>query len=89
LSTRYDYSFDKVMREMDDCNLRFVDTSALKRFMGKCRIYPSDDLLIAVVRRLDIDADGRLSKCEFKDGIMPMENFTKNSVIQFKKVLDS
>lgn len=52
-------------------------------------MYPSDDLLIAVIRRLDLDSDARLGKKEFIDGIMPMENFTKGSMIQFKNKLDA
>ena len=52
-------------------------------------MYPSDDLLIAVIRRLDLDSDARLGKKEFIDGILPMENFTKGSMIQFKNKLDA
>lgn len=73
------------MMEIDDCNLKFIDSSALKRFLIKTRVYPSDDMLIAVIRRLDLDADARLSRKEFKDGILPMENFTKGSLKQFSQ----
>jgi hypothetical protein len=57
--------------------------------MQKCRVYPSDDLLIAVIRRLDLDSDARLGRKEFIDGILPMENFTKGSMMQFKKKIDA
>ena len=83
LATSYDFSMDKLMMAIDDNNLRFIDSNAIKRFLIKCRIYPSDDLLIAVVRRMDLDADARLCYREFRDGIMPMENFTKGSLKQF------
>ncbi len=52
-------------------------------------MYPSDDLLIAINRRLDLDSDARLGKKEFIDGILPIENYTKGSMIQFKKKLDA
>lgn len=81
--TRYDFSPEKLLRELDDCNMKFIDTAAIKRFMNKCRVYPTDDLLISVIRRLDLDSDGRLSKSEFKDAIIPIENFTKGSLMQF------
>ena len=69
--------------------MKFIDSAAIKRFLIKCQVYPSDDLLIAVIRRLDLDSDARLSRKELKDGVMPMENFTKNSIVQFKKTLDA
>ena len=77
------------MQEIDDCNLRFIDSAAIKRFLIKCRVYPSDDLLIAVVRRLDLDADARLSYKEFRDGVLPLENFTKTSLKHFKSQVDA
>lgn len=89
LVTRYDFSPEKLLRELDDCNMKFIDTAAIKRFMNKCRVYPADDLLISVIRRLDLDSDGRLSKSEFKDAIIPIENFTKGSLVQFQKTLES
>jgi len=61
--------------------MKFIDTAAIKRFMNKCRVYPADDLFISVIRRLDLDSDGRLSKSEFKDAIIPIENFTKGSLV--------
>jgi len=89
LVSQYDFNFDRLIRELDDCNLRFIDTAAIKRFLIKCRVYPSDDLLIAVIRRLDLDSDARLCRKEFFDGIMPLENFTKGSLIQFQNTLVS
>ena len=65
--------------EIDDCNLKYICASSLKRFLVKCQIYPNDELIIALVRRLDIDSDARLLRPEFADGIMPIENFTKGS----------
>jgi hypothetical protein len=72
---------------VDDCNLKYICSSSLKRFLIKCQVYPTDDLLIATVRRLDLDSDAKLARTEFSDGIMPIENFTKGSAGQFKNVL--
>lgn len=69
--------------------MRFIDSAAIKRFLIKCRVYPSDDLLIAVVRRLDLDADARLNYKEFRDGVLPLENFTKTSLKHFKTQVDA
>ena len=76
---------ESLYNEMDDCNLKFVDSAALKRYLVKCSIYPTEPLLIAIIRRLDLDADARLSKKEFFDGLMPIENYTRNSLSNFKK----
>lgn len=77
------------MHEMDDCSLRFIDSAAIKRFLIKCRVYPSDDLLIAVIRRLDMDADARLCYKEFRDGVLPLENFTKGSLKTFQRTIEA
>ena len=48
----------------------------MKRFMIKCSVLPNDNLLLSIIRRIDLDADARLSSKEFIDSIRPMENFT-------------
>jgi hypothetical protein len=60
----YDCNYDDLYHEMDDCNFGFVDTSALKRYLLKCSIYVCDVVLLAIIRRLDTDADARLSRTE-------------------------
>ena len=87
LATSYDYNLEACYKHIDDCNFGFIDTSNLKRFLVKCCIYASDALLIAIIRRMDLDADARLSKREFFDGIQPLENFTKGSLTEMKKVV--
>ena len=47
--------------EIDDCNLKFIDTVALRRFIMKCGTVPSAKQVLAIIRRLDLDADARLS----------------------------
>lgn len=69
MATAYDYNLDALYTCLDDCNFKFIDTSNLKRFLVKCCIYASDALLIAIIRRMDLDADARLSMKEFMDGV--------------------
>ena len=87
LATSYDFNIEGCYKIVDDCNFGFIDTSNLKRFLVKCCIYASDALLIAIIRRMDLDADARLSKREFSDGIQPLENFTKGSLTEMKKTV--
>lgn len=51
--------------------------------MIKCGVIPSNGLLAAVIRRLDLDADAKLNLREFIDGVRPIENF---SAVSNKKV---
>jgi hypothetical protein len=35
--------------------------------------------LMAIIRRMDLDADAKLNLKEFIDAVRPLENFTKNA----------
>ena len=65
LACRYDFNIDSLYMEIDDCNLKYICSSSLKRFLVKCQIYPNDELLFALVRRLDLDSDAKLTRAEF------------------------
>ena len=39
---------------------------------------------MAIVRRMDLDGDCKLSQSEFESGIIPVENFTKATLAQLK-----
>ena len=71
LASRYDYSIERLYKEVDDINYGYIDASNLKRFLIKSSIISNERLLIAILRRFDLDADAKLSKKEFKEGIEP------------------
>jgi len=71
LASRYDYSIERLYKEVDDINYGYIDASNLKRFLIKSSIISNERLLIAILRRFDLDADAKLSKREFKEGIEP------------------
>lgn len=48
----------------------------MKRFLIKCSVLPHDNLLLAIIRRMDLDADAKLNLKEFIDSVRPNENFT-------------
>lgn len=85
LASSYDFNLETLFNEIDDCNLKFVDAFAIKRYLVKCSIFATEPLLVAVIRRLDLDADARLSRREFFDGVLPMENYTQGSLATFKQ----
>ena len=69
LAKRYDYNLNSLFKEVDDINLNHIDSACLKRFLIKTGNFPNDNMLIAIIRRFDLDADARLKFQEFKDGI--------------------
>lgn len=76
LASRYDFSLDLLFKTVDDWNYKYIDQTNLKRFLIKCSVLPNDHLLVAVIRRIDLDADAKLNFKEFIDAIRPIENFT-------------
>ena len=60
-------------KELDDCLLGFIDCVAVKRFFTKCGISVEEAVIVAIIRRLDLNADAKLSRDEFRDAISPIE----------------
>lgn len=77
LACRYDYSTEALFKSVDDWNYKYIDQLNLKRFLIKCSVLPNDNLLVAIIRRIDLDADAKLNYREFIDAIRPIENFTQ------------
>ena len=69
-------------KTVDDWNYKYIDQINLKRFLIKCGIIPNDNLLISIIRRMDLDADAKLNLKEFIDAVRPVENFTAKKVIK-------
>ena len=57
--------------EIDDWNYKYIDIKNLKRFLMKTSVYPDDNSLRAILRRLDTDGDARLSFREFSMAVQP------------------
>jgi Ca2+-binding EF-hand superfamily protein len=80
LTSSYDFKLDKLYQEIDDCNLKFIDSVALKRFIMKCGLVPTSKQVLAIIRRIDLDADARLSQKEFFESLIPIEAFTRGTL---------
>jgi len=61
IASRYDYSLDALFKQVDDWNYKYVDQKNLKTFLIKCGVIPNDNLLLAIIRRFDLDADAKLN----------------------------
>jgi len=55
----------------------------------KCGTVPTAKQVLAIIRRLDLDADARLSQKEFFEGLIPLEAYTKGTLALFKSALKS
>lgn len=78
----YDYTHEDAYAIIDDFNYGYVDFSNLKRFLKKNGYIPTNKDLAAIIRRLDLNADSKLSKDEFIEGIKPAEPYSKVEVNQ-------
>ena len=80
MSSRYDYNREKLFKEVDDWNYKYIDHKNLKRFLSKMGVPASEVHLIAIIRRFDLDADAKLTLTEFSQGIAPLLDYSKRQV---------
>ena len=41
----------------------------MKKFLVRCSYLPNDNLIIAIIRRMDLDCDAKLNQLEFTEAI--------------------
>ena len=80
MSSRYDYNLEHLFKEVDDWNYNSIDTANLKRFLIKTGVFPNTALLISIIRRFDLDADAKLKKQEFIEGLTPSLEYSKRGI---------
>lgn len=69
LESALDYSEEAVYAAVDDWGYGFVDARNLKSFFRNNKYKATDEDCIAIIRRLDLDADSKLTKEEFLNGL--------------------
>lgn len=73
LGRRHDFSTYACFRAVDDHNEGDVNPDNLRAFIKNNGYYPSEDEVIAIVRRLDVDADCKINYAEFSEAIKSQE----------------
>lgn len=67
----YDFNVNSLWSVADDCNMGFVDSVSLNRFLHKCSHFVDKNIIEAVIRRWDLNADAKIQKKEFIEAITP------------------
>ena len=80
MATRYDFDATALWKQVDDINYNYIDTANLKRFLIKTGFVTNEAKLIAIIRRFDLEADAKLNKKEFEEGIKPIREFSKRAI---------
>ena len=71
------FDYNKAYYSIDDWSYGFIDRKNLKMFLKKHGFLASTADVVAIIRRMDLDADARLSMQEFIEGIKPEEPYSK------------
>ena len=65
------FSKDAAYEAVDDVSLCYIYQKNLERFFNACRKKTTDQDHYAIIRRIDLDADQKISKDEFLESIAP------------------
>ena len=74
LACHPDYNLQRQFWEIDRGS-NYIDCHNLKSFLIRCSYLPNDNLLMAIIRRMDLDGDARINYMELVDGLRPLENY--------------
>ena len=77
MESQLDYSVEGIYQVVDDWRYGYIDIRNLYRFFKNNRSKATEEDCIAIIRRLDLDADSKLSKEEFLSGLKAQEPFSK------------
>lgn len=68
------YNLEKFFKEIDRDKDKVIDRENLKRFLLRFSYIPNDNLVLAIIRRMDLDCDAKLSLTEFIEAVRPVED---------------
>ena len=72
-----DYTEDAIYSSIDDWGYGFIDTRNMKSFFRNNQNKASDDECVAIIRRMDLDGDSKLTREEYIEGLKAQEPYSK------------
>jgi hypothetical protein len=79
LARRHDFSTYACFRAVDELNEGEINVDNMRGFLKRAGHYPTEEEVIAIIRRVDTNADSSISYAEFSEAIKPQE-FTMNNL---------
>ena len=70
------FNYDQAYEVIDDWNYGYIDKKNLKSFLRKHGSLMRKEEIIAIIRRMDLDADARLTREEFISYLKPEEPYS-------------
>ena len=71
------FDYLRAFQSIDDWSYGYVDKKNLQSFLRRHGHLATKEEVMAIIRRMDLDADARLNQDEFIDGIKPEEPYSK------------
>ena len=69
LENQYDFNIQSAYKVIDDWSYGYLDARNLRRFLRNMGVLVSKQELVALIRRIDLDGDAKISYEEFFEGI--------------------
>lgn len=74
-----DYNLEQAFDEIDDEGLNYIDHPSIDNFLRRHGFAATEDELTAIIRRMDVSADAKVSFVEFEEAMRPIELNKKNN----------
>lgn len=68
------YDLQKFFDQIEADGSKMIDRASLKSFLLRMSFIPNDNLVLAIIRRMDLDCDAKLSFMEFVEAVRPVQD---------------
>ena len=72
-----DYDMQKAFEELDHEGLGYIDHVSIDAYLQRNGFKPTDEELTAIIRRMDVSADAKVSFAEFEEAMRPASSVSQ------------